>query len=108
MTKLETISHMLSKYDDYVREKVRVSYKVEYIKSFVEYDPEKKDNYNRGYAVLRTSEENQLEYYEGYLEDLNETIAVLDRIKEEQEQRHRELRARMRARRAINDRGMTN
>lgn len=107
MTKLETISHMLSKYDAYIRERNKVSYEVEYLRSIVGRDPEREENYNRGYAVLRTSEENQLEYYEGYLEDLNETIAVLDRIKEEQEQRHRELRAQMRARRAIN-RGMTN
>lgn len=108
MTELETISHMLSKYNAYIRERNKVSYEVEYLRSIVGRDPEKEDNYNRGYAVLRTPEENQLEYYEGYLEDLKETIAVLDRIKEEKEQDYRALRARIRARRATNNRGMTN
>lgn len=108
MAELPTISSMLDDYDDYISERNKVASKVSYLKSVIVPDPFKEQQYNRGHAVLRTSEEKQLEYYEGYLGKLDETIAILSRVKEENDRRSREILSRLRARRATTNRGMTN
>ena len=109
MAELPTISSMLNDYNDYISERNRVASKVSYLRSVIVDDPSKEEDYNRGYAVLRTSEEKQLEYYEGYLEKLEKTITILDRVKEENDRHSREILSRIRARRrATTNRGMTN
>lgn len=109
MAELPTISSMLDDYDDYISERNKVASKVSYLKSVIVFDPSKEEDYNRGYTVLRTPEEKQLEYYEGYLGKLDETITILKRVKEENDRHSREFLSRLRERRrATTNRGMTN
>ena len=108
MNELPTISIMLGDYDDYILERNKVANKVAQLKMIVGHDSFKEERYNRGYGVLRSQEEKQLDYYDGYLIRLNETIAILSKVKEEKLKLAREFNLSLRGKRTTTNKGMTN
>ena len=108
MAELPTISIMLGDYDDYISERNKIISKISQLKMIVGYDSFKEGRYHIGHCVLRSQEEKQLEYYDGYLIRLNETIDILSKVKEEKLKLAREINLSLRGKRTTTNKGMTN